>query len=80
MFGHYAFAEAAFSDDGVVASANVVSITANLAGYLTPANNLSDLDNAATPLTPEWSTYRQALRDITGQDGFPYQVTWPIKT
>jgi len=30
-------------------------------------------------LTPEWSTYRQALRDITGQDGFPYQVTWPIK-
>jgi len=30
-------------------------------------------------LTPEWSTYRQALRDITEQEGFPYQVTWPTK-
>ena len=23
--------------------------------------------------------YRQALRDITSQDGFPYNVTWPVK-
>ena len=27
----------------------------------------------------EWVTYRQALRDITEQDGFPYNVTWPEK-
>jgi len=27
----------------------------------------------------EWATYRQALRDITAQEGFPYQVTWPTK-
>ena len=26
-----------------------------------------------------WATYRQALRDITAQDGFPHNVTWPIK-
>ena len=25
------------------------------------------------------TTYRQALRDITGQAGFPYSVTWPTK-
>jgi hypothetical protein len=25
------------------------------------------------------STYRQALRDITNQEGFPYSVTWPTK-
>lgn len=24
-----------------------------------------------------WATYRQALRDITAQDGFPWNVTWP---
>lgn len=26
-----------------------------------------------------WATYRQALRDITAQEGFPYNVTWPTK-
>jgi hypothetical protein len=30
-------------------------------------------------LSAEWATYRQALRDITSQDGFPYSVTWPTK-
>ena len=24
-----------------------------------------------------WATYRQALRDITMQQGFPWNVTWP---
>ena len=24
-----------------------------------------------------WATYRQALRDITSQSGFPWTVTWP---
>ena len=27
----------------------------------------------------EWELYRQALRDITGQVGFPYEVIWPTK-
>ena len=26
-----------------------------------------------------WATYRQALRDITSQEGFPYNVVWPTK-
>jgi hypothetical protein len=26
-----------------------------------------------------WATYRQALRDITTQDGFPWTVTYPEK-
>jgi len=30
-------------------------------------------------LSPAWSTYRQALRDITAQEGFPHNVTWPTK-
>jgi len=35
------------------------------------------------PITAECKTavreYRQALRDITGQNGFPYNVVWPEK-
>lgn len=26
-----------------------------------------------------WATYRQALRDITEQSGFPTNVTWPTR-
>lgn len=26
-----------------------------------------------------WATYRQALRDITSQVGFPHDVVWPEK-
>jgi peptide subunit release factor RF-3 len=28
-------------------------------------------------LATEWATYRQALRDITEQAGFPNTVEWP---
>ncbi len=30
-------------------------------------------------MSPAWATYRQALRDITSQEGFPYAVIWPTK-
>lgn len=26
-----------------------------------------------------WATYRQALRDISSQEGFPSVITWPLK-
>jgi len=26
-----------------------------------------------------WATYRQALRDITAQSGFPWDITWPVE-
>lgn len=26
-----------------------------------------------------WATYRQALRDITKQAGFPWTVEWPVQ-
>lgn len=28
---------------------------------------------------PEWVSYRQALRDLTTQQGFPRKVSWPKK-
>lgn len=30
------------------------------------------------PVPAEWLSYRQALRDITTQEGFPYSVVWPV--
>lgn len=26
-----------------------------------------------------WATYRQSLRDITAQAGFPWEITWPTQ-
>jgi len=26
-----------------------------------------------------WAEYRQALRDLPQQDGFPAEITWPVK-
>ena len=35
------------------------------------------------PMTPEkrseWAAYRQALRDITDQPGYPLEVVWPVQ-
>lgn len=30
-------------------------------------------------LPTELAVYRQALRDLTAQEGFPHTVTWPVK-
>lgn len=32
-----------------------------------------------TTLTPAWAQYRQELRDVTKQPGFPKSVVWPTK-
>lgn len=32
-----------------------------------------------TTVSTEWATYRQALRDVTDQAGFPNEITWPEK-
>lgn len=35
---------------------------------------------ADAPVSKEdWATYRQALRDIPSQAGFPNEVTWPTE-
>lgn len=35
---------------------------------------------AGAPVDQEaWATYRQELRDITEQEGFPVSINWPAK-
>ena len=36
------------------------------------------MGNSDYPITDEWRTYRQALRDITTQSS-PFTITWPTK-
>ena len=42
---------------------------------------LADCDWTQLPDAPvsraAWATYRQQLRDVTGQSGFPWEVVWP---
>lgn len=44
---------------------------------------LSDCDWTQLPDAPvdatTWAAYRQELRDVTTQVGFPWEVQWPIK-
>ena len=42
------------------------------------SNNLRWADMTAEKQA-EWAAYRQALRDITDQSGFPTDITWPTK-
>lgn len=35
--------------------------------------------SADLTLSTEWATYRQALRDIPSQAGFPNTITWPTE-
>ncbi len=59
------------------------SLTANQAQSVRSerTNKLSKTDwtqlNDAPVDKAAWATYRQALRDVTAQSGFPWTVTWP---
>lgn len=50
--------------DGLIASCDWMAIKAFEGG---------------TTVSTEWATYRQALRDVTDQAGFPNEITWPEK-
>jgi hypothetical protein len=43
------------------------------------ATNTLRWNSLSTEKQAEWSTYRQALLDVTKQSGFPHQVVWPPK-
>lgn len=59
--------------DSVVAAENIREQRNELLAE-TDWTQLSDSSVAST-----WTEYRQALRDVPSQEGFPYTVTWPTK-
>ena len=43
---------------------------------------LSETDwmgNSDVTMSSAWTTYRQALRNVPAQSGFPTDVTWPVE-
>jgi hypothetical protein len=46
-------------------------------GYLLSETDWMALSD--NTMTPAWADYRQALRDLTAQEDFPYSVVWPTK-
>lgn len=65
-----------------VTNKDTSEIEANVRSQRNKALSSSDWTQMAdSPLTDaqktEWATYRQSLRDITDQSGFPSSVTWP---
>lgn len=46
-------------------------------------NRLTKCDWTQLPDAPVdhtvWATYRQQLRDVSKQAGFPWQITWPVE-
>lgn len=43
------------------------------------ASDWTQLPDVTIATKPDWATYRQALRDITTQPGFPTNITWPTE-
>lgn len=54
---------------------------ANVRGYRNLLLKQSDWTQVSDAPVDQaaWAVYRQDLRDITSQGGFPYNVTWPSK-
>jgi hypothetical protein len=39
----------------------------------------TQLKDVQEPVSSKWQIYRQGLRDLPSQDGFPFNITWPLK-
>jgi hypothetical protein len=62
-----------FQADQVTATAT--KVRAQRDELLAASDNMALADR----ITDEWRTYRQALRDVPAQAGFPTNVTWPTE-
>ena len=55
-----------------------VMVRSDRDGRLT-ACDWTQADDSPLKAASAWTTYRQALRDVPTQSGFPHTVTWPTK-
>ncbi len=69
--------------NGLVAEASIseAELAANLRKQRNQLLTESDWTQVAGAPVDQaaWATYRQALRDIPQQAGFPHDITWPTK-
>lgn len=62
-----------FQADSAVASAT--QVRARRDALLAASDSMALADR----ITDAWRTYRQSLRDLPAQSGFPANVTWPVE-
>lgn len=46
---------------------------------LLASSDWTQLPDVPQAVKDAWASYRQALRDVTAQSGFPWTITWPSK-
>jgi hypothetical protein len=57
--------------------ANQAKVIREQRGAKLAASDWTQVDDAPVDKAA-WATYRQALRDITSQSGFPWTIDWPV--
>lgn len=57
---------------------NVAASVRNQRNALLTASDWTQVADAPVDQVA-WAEYRQALRDVTTQEGFPHNVVWPVK-
>ena len=67
---------AVYNDDGTVLSLSSEDTRKKRNDLLTETDWWAVSDRT---MTAEQTAYRQALRDITDQVGFPHDINWPTK-
>ena len=71
--------EIAEYNDRIIANSQVLAEKARtMRNSLLAASDWTQVADAPVDQAA-WATYRQALRDITSQEGFPENVVWPTK-
>jgi hypothetical protein len=60
-------------EEAVIAKRNQLLLESDFADLPVTQARLSDSQKAA------WAEYRQSLRDLTSQVGFPWDPEWPVK-
>lgn len=70
----------AWSQGYVIEQLHEAEAASNIRGYRDGQLQQTDwMALSDVTMSPEMAAYRQALRDITAQPGFPYNVIWPTK-
>jgi hypothetical protein len=83
--GREIFARASAGEFGVIAtyvppSDELLALQArSIRSELLQASDWTQLPDVPQALKDSWATYRQALRDITAQSGFPRNIVWPTQ-
>lgn len=57
----------------------LISSTKSKRNLLLQESDWTQLPDVPLETKQAWATYRQALRDITSQEGYPFNVIWPTK-